>query len=157
MGITNDPDELELLAQFRRKLAELRACKASKHIGAASPEPAVASPQPAANTGLQLPPSGDGKWKLVFKPREVKPEPTEPAVKQEVKQASKTEPQDDDSDCLDDFTKASLAAFRKRKATKAEEARLLKRPSASLKVASAGKKPSKAAQKIKLEVLKKAL
>ena len=157
LGVTNDPDELELLAQFQRKLAELRANKASRLIGAASPEPAVASPQKAWNvatppksTGLQLTPSGDGKWKLVPKPREVKPEPTEPAVQQEVKQESKTEPQDDDSDCLDDFTKASVTAFRKRKATKAKVARLLKRPSASLKDESAGGKPAKAERKTKV-------
>ena len=49
LGITNDPDELEILAQFQRKLAELKANKASRPIGAASPEPAVASPQKAWN------------------------------------------------------------------------------------------------------------
>ena len=151
MGITNDPDELELLAQFQRKLAELRAIKASRPIGAASPEPAVASPQKAWNvaspqksTGLQLTPSGDGKWKLVPKPREVKPEPTEPAAKQEVKKESKKELQDADSDCLDEYTKASLKAFRKRKAIRVEEATLGKRRAASIMDASAGEEPVKA-------------
>ena len=76
-------------------------------------------------------------------------------MQQEVKQESKTEPQDDDSDCLGDFTKASVRAFRKRKATKAKVARLLKRPSASLKDESAGGKPAQAEHKTKVEVMKK--
>ena len=87
----------------------------------------------------------------------MKPEPTEPAVKQEVKQESKTEPHDDDSDCLGDFAKAGMKALRSRKATKVKVARLLKRPSASLKDASAGGKPAKAEHNTKVEVLKKTL
>ena len=106
LGVTNDPDELELLAQFQRKLQEMRAEKAMG--GSPQEQPKQALP----STGLTLTPSGDGKWALTPKPRRA-------GVKKEEPHAPEAEVQseipDDDDDGLRDYAKASVKAMQTKK------------------------------------------
>ena len=146
LGVTNDPDELELLAHFQRRLQELRANKAMP----SDANQQVLPPQPAATDGgLKLTPTSNGKWALIPKPLDVKqPAETEPqldgvAVKEEVK--------DDESDALDSFAKASLEAFKARRATKAtSSSSVSKRPAGTARLGRPPKceQPSKDAEQV---------
>ena len=117
LGVTNDPDELELLAQFQRKLQEMRAEKAMG--GSPQEQPKQALP----STGLTLTPSGDGKLALTPKPRQVEVKKEEPhAPEAEVK----SEIPDDDEDGLCDYAKAGINAMQARKAEQVAAATALK-------------------------------
>ena len=117
---STDPDELELYAEYCRKLQELRARKSTcaSPVGMAGNELGPVKPEPDHKIPLQLTATGDGKWQLTPKCRTF--EPPENIINHEgvqVKDEGDTSAAaDDDADALDAFAKASLDAFKKRKA-----------------------------------------
>jgi len=125
-GITDDPDELELLAQFQRKLMEIRSKSRVDDqkltIGQTQSIASLPAKQP-----LHLHQSGTGKWTLT--PRAIKAE-VDTDANAEKPEAGKdtTDIASDASDALDEFHRASIQGIQARNDAKTG---VIKRPAAA--------------------------
>ena len=130
---SQDPDELELLAEFHRKLTELRRSKSGGASIIDAPGQAQQTNEPSKAQGLVLTPGVGGKWslqpKLGPKPEpKVEPKTEHMGVKSEHLEAPQPDAlHDSDSDALDAHSKAALKSMKTRNAGKTK-----KRPASAI-------------------------
>ena len=149
-SIPTDDDELELYHEYKAKLAKLKHDKAGGHMPI-KVEPADTGQHGAFGLPLNVKKQADGS--LMLSPRgrvsgkseqghaadaEVKSEP-------ETKTTPGAEPTDEAGDTLEQFAKAAVDAFRKRKAQKQA---VLKKPAAKKGIVEVEKKDKKPAAKM---------